>query len=440
MSLLVVGMSHRTAPVALLERAGIGPDDVPKALADLVRSPHVAEALVLSTCNRIELYAEVDRFHGGVHDLTVVLARGAGAEAAGLGPNLYARYEDAAVEHLFSVAAGLDSMVVGESQILGQVRAAYQVASEEDAVGRVMHELCQRALRVGKLVRSETGIDQVGASLVTAGLDAASAVLGPISGRSALVVGAGSMGALAAATLRRAGVADLTVANRTVERARTVAGGGRAIGLDGLEEHLREVDLVVTSTGAAGTVLPFDLVERAIGAARPARPLVLLDLAVPRDVDPEVATLPGVTHIDLDVLGAQLAGTATDSDVTSARGIVAAQVAEYLAERRSWHVTPTVAALRARAAEVVESELRRLDGRLTDLEPSERAEIARTVRRVVDKLLHAPTVRVKELAARPDGYSYARALRELFELDPAATRAVAVPSSILPAEPGKDDT
>src|SRR3954465_6816069 len=214
MSLLAVGVSHRTAPVALLERFAMAADDRVKALHELVASDHVSEALVLATCNRVEVFAEVERFHGGVTDVSRVLARQAGSTVEELSPYVTVHYEDQAVSHLFSVAAGLDSMVIGETQVLGQLRAAYALAREEGTVGRALHPVAQRALRVGKRVHSETGIDRAGASLVSAALDRTEAPLGPVSGRVALVGGAGSVGARAAPPLARRG-AVVTVSSRT---------------------------------------------------------------------------------------------------------------------------------------------------------------------------------------------------------------------------------
>src|SRR5262249_24972170 len=198
--------------------------DLPKALHELLASSHIGEAVVVSTCNRVEVYADVERFHGGLSDASAMLARHAGVELPDLAEHLYVHYEDAAVEHLFTVAAGLAAMVLGESQILGQLRAGYQLATVEDAVARALHEVFQRAMRVGKRVRTDTGIDRAGASLMSIGLVEAERTLGPLAGRSALVVGAGSMGALAAATLRRAGVQRLAVANRTLGNAERLAG------------------------------------------------------------------------------------------------------------------------------------------------------------------------------------------------------------------------
>lgn len=443
MSLLVVGLSHRTAPVSLLERASVGPAELPGVLHDLLRGDHVAEVFVLSTCNRVEVYAEVDRFHAGLQDTSSVLAGRCGLDVPSLGEHLYVHYEDAAVLHLFSVAAGLDSMVVGESQILGQLRSAYAAAAELDAVNRDLHELCQHALRAGKRVHSETGIDRAGASVVSVALHEAERVLGPLTGRRALVVGAGSMGGLSAATLLRAGVAELAVANRTPERAERLAGqlgsaGAelplvRATTLAELGDELVRADVVVGCTGAVGTVVPVELVEAAL-ARRAGRPLVLLDLALPRDIDGAAAALPGVHYLDLAALQEPAARIGAHTDVQRVRRIVTDEVAGRLGARRATAVTPTVAALRARAAEVVEAELTRLDARLPGLDGAARAEVARSVHRVVQTLLHAPTVRVKQLAERPGGDAYADALRELFDLDPAATAAVVAVS--LPTEGG----
>ncbi|MCA0145986.1 glutamyl-tRNA reductase [Blastococcus sp. LR1] len=425
MSLLAVGVSHQTAPVALLEQFAIGPDERVKFLHELVGSDHVSEALVLATCNRIEVFAEVDRFHGGVTDVGRVLARQAGASVEELSPYVTVHYEDQAVEHLFTVAAGLDSMVVGETQVLGQLRAAYALARDEGTVGRELHPVAQRALRVGKRVHSETGIDKAGASLVSVALDRAEDRIGSLVGRPVLVVGAGSMGALAATTLARRG-ADVVVSSRTEASAARLAEtiGGRAAPLDRMAEELAAADVLLTCTGATGLVVGTDLVATAMssrsGIGREDRPLVVVDLALPRDVDPAVAALPGVHVVDLALLqgerGVDGDGPVALDDINSARAMIEAETALLRAERRAAEVAPTVSALRSQAAEVVDAELLRLAGRLPDLDARARSEITRTVRRVVDKLLHEPTVRVKELAATPGGTDYAGALRALFGL------------------------
>jgi glutamyl-tRNA reductase len=306
--------------------------------------------------------------------------------------------------------------------VLGQLRAAYALARDEGTVGRALHPVAQRALRVGKRVHSETGIDRAGASVVSVALDRAEGHIGSLAGRSVLVVGAGSMGALAATTLARRG-ANVVVSSRTEASAARLAEsvGGRMAELARVPEELVAADVLLTCTGATGLVISTDVVAKAL-AARDGRPLVVVDLALPRDVDPEVAALPGVHVVDLALLqGERAAGGAgpeavVADDVTAARAMIEAETALLRAERQAAEVAPTVSALRTQAAEVVDAELLRLAARLPDLDARARAEVARTVHRVVDKLLHEPTVRVKELAADPGGTDYAGALRALFGL------------------------
>ncbi len=429
MSVLVVGVSHRSAPVTLLEQVTVGIGDTTGVLTELTTGA-VAEAVVLATCNRAEVYADTSGFHAGVDAVSDLLSRRSGVPLEELSKHLYVHWEGQAVLHLFEVACGLDSMVVGESQILGQLRRSYAAAGA--GVGRVLHELFQRALHVGKRAHSETGLDEAGQSLVSVGLEHAVAAVGPLPGRHVLLVGAGSMGALAGATLRRAGVGEVVVANRTAANAARLATSldGRGVGLDGLEDALQHADVVVSSTGATGTVISFEVVEAAV-ARRGGRPLAFLDLALPRDVDPVVRALPGVTLVDLASLQEVLASTRAGAGVEAARVIVTEEVGEFLASQQASRVAPTVVALRSRAEEVVAAELTRLSGRLPRLGDRERAEVEQAVRRVVQTLLHTPTVRVKELTDAPEGLSYADALRELFGLDRNAPAAVtATPVSL----------
>ncbi|MFJ8010478.1 glutamyl-tRNA reductase [Streptomyces fagopyri] len=570
MSLLVVGLSHRSAPVSVLERATLAADTQFKLLQDTVAAEPAAEAAVLATCNRIELYADVDKFHAGVAELSTLLAQHSGVGLEELTPHLYVHYEDRAVHHLFSVACGLDSMVVGEGQILGQIKDALATAQELHTAGRLLNDLFQQALRVGKRAHSETGIDRAGQSLVTFGLEQLSAGA-PVDvwakGKRALVIGAGSMSSLAAATLARAGVAEIVIANRTPDRAQRLAqilneneGGAsdvaaRAVPMDAVPVELTRADVAVSCTGATGLVLTAESVTAAVagrtgqavqgvGSARTApdaafartasdpalddeplaptsvgsedgcpldvstvqgtagfsvlgeaavagmaaaeleqhaawvdkgdaaarapraaglldpeadteaiaalaaavavvgrvperrRPepvaeaprrapvLALLDLAMPRDIDAAVHRLLGVRLVDIESLAEASADAPMAADVDQVRRIVADEVAAFSAAQRAAHITPTVVALRTMAADLVANEIARLDGRLPDLDDKQRGEITQTVRRVVDKLLHAPTVRVKQLAAEPGGAGYADALRTLFDLDPETVASV----------------
>ncbi|MGB6163902.1 MAG: glutamyl-tRNA reductase [Pseudonocardiaceae bacterium] len=443
MSLVVVGLSHRSAPVAVLEHVAASAADAGKVLGELLEREHVAEALLLSTCNRVEVYALVSTFHGGLADITDVLARQSAMALDELSNHLYVHYAAAGVEHLFSVASGLDSMVVGEPQILGQLRIAYAGAERAGAIGRTLHEVVQQALRVGKRVHTETGIDAEGASVVSEALAAtATALAGAgagagLAGLRALVLGAGSLAGLAAAQLRRAGVAEILVANRTQASAARLAElceaegtPAQALSLDGVAAVLTAVDVVICCIGANDAVLSADQIAdaRSVNAdvwGRRRVPLVVCDLGLPRNVEPGVGELPGVILLDLTTVARRLEQRDTSSDaVSAAHRVVSQEVRAYLVAQRTVEVTPTVAALRRRAAEVVDAELLRLDGRLPELDAAVRDELARTVHRVVDKLLHAPTVRVKQLAEAGGGEAYAEALRELFELDPQAATAI----------------
>jgi glutamyl-tRNA reductase len=428
----VVGLSHNSAPVATLERAAINGDTLTKLLRDLVQAEPVAEAFVISTCNRVEVYADVDRFHAGVTAICELLARHCGVPSPELTPHLYVHYEERAVSHLLAVAAGLDSMVVGEDQILGQVRSAVKLAAEHGTAGRVLGELGRLALRAGKRARAETAIGRAGLSLLSAAVELAAGTSGAnaLAGRHVLIVGAGSMSALAAATAARSGAVSITVANRTKEHAERLAAsvgtaGTTATGLDGLAVALAAADIVISCTGATGQVITHDLAGLALAGRTAAAPLVIMDLAMPRDVEPGVADLPGVVLIGMDQLR-EHASTIGGDDVAAVRAILEAELAGYQSAMDAARVAPTVVALRAKAAKVVDAELARLAGRLSadDLSGHALDEIAQTVRRVVDKLLHAPTVRVKELAGSPGGEEYATALRVLFDLDPRAVEAV----------------
>jgi glutamyl-tRNA reductase len=437
MSLLVVGLSHRSASLSLLERTSLSAEAAGALVDDVVAASAVDEAMLLSTCNRVELYASVEKFHAGVAALSELLARHTGVSIDELAPHIFVHYEERAAQHLFAVTSSLDSMLVGEHQILGQVRSAFRLAQQRGDAGPELHQAVEHALHAAKRAHAETGIDGAGTTLVDAGLRLAIPVLGALSGRRSVVVGAGSMASIAVAALRAADVADLVVVSRTLLTAQALAArvGGRAAPMSELEHELSGADVVITCTGADVVVLPADVVERAM-SGRPAGPMFVLDLALPRDVETAAADIAGVTVVDLDALK-PVVDTATGADdVREARRIVDDELAAYVAARRAAGVTPTVMALRDKAAQMVAAELERLERRLPSLDDSAREEIAATVRRVVDKLLHAPTVRVRELAETAGPESYPEALRRLFDLELAALDPPLGPPADLAVHPG----
>ncbi len=480
MSVLAVGMSHRSAPIALLERVALDGHTRLKVMSEMVNAPSVNEVLMVSTCNRTEIYADVDKFHPAVTAVTELLSWHTGVSLRELSQHCYVHYEQRAVQHLFSVTCGLDSMVVGEGQILGQIRNALKDAQHAGTLGRVLNDLGQRALRVGKRAHTETHLDHAGADMVSLGLTVAGQRLRPsteadgptasagcaltgaepgaaveaalpqpqaLTGMRVLVLGAGSMSALAANTVARQGASTVIVANRTFDRAARLAEclteayepiQSRAVPFEAAADTLTGVDLVISCTGAQDLVLTRDGIESAIAsgsdsgdapARSAARPLVFLDLALPRDIDEAAREISGVHLVDIEDLRQAAADGADDAEgrsgaLAGVRDIVEEEVAEYEATRRAELVAPTVVALRSKAKMVLDTELSRLQGRLPDLDDKTRGEVTYAMRRVVDKLLHQPTVRVKELATQPNGDSYEAVLRELFDLDPARPDAV----------------
>ncbi len=427
MTLLVVGASHRTADATLLDRLAMDSEGASTLAGAATEQPYVFEALVLNTCNRVEIYAEVEKFHPSVEDLTGLLVDAAGLPAAGVLPAVYVHYDEAAAEHLFTVATGLDSLVVGETQILGQVRDTLNRGQRDNTVGPALNSLFQQGLRVGKRAHAETGIDSAGQSMVSVALTLAEEHLETMAGARVCVVGAGSMAALACGLVRRQGAGDITVASRTPERARRLAETvqGMATALDDLPRQLACADVVISCTGATAAVVSAQQVRAAMRDRQ--RQLVVIDLALPHDVEPAVADIPGVTLIGLAALADASQDRVTRADITAVEAIIAGELDGFSATRSAARVAPTVVALRSLATGVVADELGRLWARLDNLTPEQRGEITSTVRRVADKLLHEPTVRIKQLAGQAPSASYADALAELFALDPS-TRQSATPA------------
>jgi len=421
MPVFVVGLNHRSAPLELLERLAIGPELRPKALALLLDREHVKEGVILSTCNRVEVYTATDRFHDGGDAVRRFLTEVHGVRAGELGDHLYAQYEDRAVGHLFAVAAGIDSMVVGEAQILGQVREAFQAAQAERTVGPVLSALFARAIRVGRRARHDTAIGGGLASTVSVSLQMAEQRLGTLAGCRVLVVGAGRVAKLAGRTLRQAGAAELVVANRTASHGAALAQelGGRSVPLEALDQELATADLLVASTAAVSPTVTLEAVRRGLDRRSQRRPLVVLDLGVPRDVEPEVRHLPGVVLADLEALRAAL--EAEDGgprrEVERVRALIAEETAGFMNGQREAKLAPTIRALRSRAERVRQRELAKAATRLAGLDPAQRAALEAVTRGLVNKLLHDPIVRGKALAAGANGELYASVLRRLYALD-----------------------
>lgn len=420
MSVLVVGLSHRSADLALLERLAVPTDETGKVLRSILELEHVLEAVVLSTCNRVEVYANVTRFHPGLQEVRTWLAERGDIHPQDLDTLQYSFHDDRAAAHLFSVAAGIDSMVVGEQQIAVQVKQAMEAARAEGAARGVLQRLFRQAVRVGRRVRRETDIGHGASSMVDVGLDAARHHLGEdLSGRTVLLVGAGKMGGLTADRLVESGVERALVWNRSADKATRLSSrvGGEIVDDGGLAPAIAEADLVVCTTGAAMPVLDVELVRAAVAQRTRTGPLVLLDLAMPRNVDPACEELPGVTLLDIADIREEAHRTVTGEVVAAAEGIVDEEAARFLAWTLAARIEPTIRSLRARAEEVRVGELDRLSGKLAGLDDRQREAVEALTRGIINTLLHDPTVRLKELADASGAEHHAQALRELFDLD-----------------------
>ncbi len=419
MSVVVVGLSHRTVALDLLERMTVAPDRLPKALGDLVAREFVNEAVILSTCHRVEIYAVAERFHGAVQDIRHFLSELAFVAPEDFSDDLYTYYDDAAAAHLFVVAAGLDSVMLGESQILGQVRDAWDRARAEGAAGSRLSALFRHALEVGKRARTESAISRGVTSMPQAAVAMATDRLGSLAGKRIVVVGAGEMSEGMASAVEPAATADVVVANRTRERAEALAErvGGRAVPLDRLPDALRQADVLLTSTGSPTVVVDEGALAEVVDA-RGGRPLLIVDLGMPRDVDPAVGRLPGVTLLDLADLRAFVDAGVDErrNEVVRVRGIVADEVARYVSHTAARTVAPTITALRQQAEQVRTAELDRYRSRLEGLDDRQRQAVDALTHSLLAKLLHEPTVRLKDAAGSAQGQRLADSLRELFGL------------------------
>ncbi|MDP1819836.1 MAG: glutamyl-tRNA reductase [Acidimicrobiales bacterium] len=420
MSVVVIGLNHRSTPLDLLERMTIGDAGLPKALHDLVSREDVSEAVVLSTCNRTEVYAVAERFHGACQNIRDFLAEVAFLAPEDFSEHLYVHYDAPAVAHLFSLAAGLDSAVLGESEILGQVRRAWDTAREEGTAGPALNLLFRHALEAGKRARTDTGIARNITSVSQAAVAMAAERLGGLAGRRVLVLGAGEMGEAMALGLVKAGAAELAVANRTWERAVELADrvDGRAVRLLDVPEALLGVDVLLSSTGAAAPLLQLEDIAD-VATRRAGRPLLIVDIAVPRDVDPAAASLDGVTLLNMDDLRAFAdAGTAARRrEVGAVQELLDEELERYLGATSAREVAPMIVALRERAEEVRRGELERFRSRLEALDEAQLDAVEGLTRGIIGKLLHEPSIALKIAAGSPRGDRLVASLRELFALE-----------------------
>jgi glutamyl-tRNA reductase len=438
--LFVVGISWRTAPVAIRERLAVPDEDVSALLAALVRAPGVREAMLISTCNRVEIYGASPSGEGerAVEAVRRLLPESRGVAPASVDAVLFGHTRGAAVRHVFRVAAALDSLVVGEAQILGQLKQSFTTAAEAGVSGTVLGRCLERAFGVAKRVRSETGIAKGAANVSSVAVELAKKVFEELRGKHVLVVGAGKMSALAARHLRQAGVADLVVTNRSPERAARLAEelDATAQPWDRLEDLLTAADVVVSSTGAREPVLTVPLFKR-VAKRRRWRPIVIVDIAVPRDADPAIADQDGVYVFDIDdlerVVAANLAERQKAAD--AAERIVAAEVTQFEAWLAAQKVVPTIRALRDHFARIADPEIEKLLGQLAkkELSAEERAGLVRrSVQLIVARLLHQPQMALKS----DDAHELAAAAQRLFALELVGELSAAG-SGVVPA--ARDD-
>ncbi len=425
MHLVVVGISHRTAPLELRERLALPCDDAVRLGRELLDSETVTEAVVLTTCNRTEVYLFAADARAAEGLALGRLARHAGVEPAALRAAAHCACDDAAIAHLFRVAASLESMVVGEAQILAQLKEAYQAARDEGCTNVVFNRLFRQAVEVGKRVRTETAIGERPVSVSSVAVDLARQELGTLDDRVVLVLGAGETSELTVKHLRAQGAGAVVVANRTLASAAALADrcDGRAVCLDELDAELLGADIVISSTAAPGFLVDRDRLAR-IMRRRPSRPMFLIDIAVPRNLDPGIGRLADCCLYDIDDLQGVVAANRheREREIAQAERIVNEEVARMTGWLAGREVVPTIARLRGTVDGIREAELARLGGRLAALSPEQRNEVEQLTTAIVNKILHVPTVRMKELAAEPDAYVYVDALRRLFDLDGAAPK------------------
>jgi glutamyl-tRNA reductase len=420
-ALLVIGASHKTAPLALREKLALPEGRAARVLAELTAADSIHEAVAISTCNRTELYLLATDAVEAENVALAVLSRQAEIRPTELLGAIYSLRGTEAVRHLFSVAAGLDSMIVGEAEVQGQVKRSYELALVEGATGPISNRLFRDALAAGKRARTETDVSRSQVSVSSVAVKLAADMLGDLSSRRVLIVGAGENGELTARALRERGVHTVFVANRRRDRAIGLAQrfGGTAVRFDDLPAELEQADIVVSSTASPHQIVGREELEL-VAQARDGRPLVLIDIAVPRDIDPRVRDLPGIALYDMDDLQREVARNLSgrEAEATRAQTLVDDEVERFDAWLSSLDVVPTISALHERGEQIVQQVLRENESRWESLSAGDRERVAVLARAVVSRLLHEPTLRLKG-SGEQESYLHVHALRELFALDPS---------------------
>lgn len=418
MSFVVIGLNHRTSPVEVLEKVMVSDDAIGKVLHGLSMRDDIREAVVLSTCNRTEVYAVVERFHAAFADIRDFFAATSGLPSSDITPLLYSQHDESAISHLFEVVSGLDSAVLGEHEIVGQVRTAWEKAMSEGVAKTTLNSLFRHALEAGKRARTDTEIGRSTASVSHAAVEMAHDIVGSLTDKRVVVIGAGDMGEGVATALSRAG-ASVTVINRSSERAETLAEklGAQLAPFAELESQIGATDVIVACTGAGHTIIDQAMVSRSRGDSE--RPLLIVDIALPRDVEHSVGELPGVTLRDLDDLG-QWAARGIEKragEVERVREILSEEIERFVIEQAQRQAAPLVAQLRNAAEQIRAAEMERFSARLAGLSEEQREVVESITRGIVAKLLHEPSVRLREAAGTPQGERLAAAVRDLFTLD-----------------------
>jgi glutamyl-tRNA reductase len=419
MSIVVLGINYHTSPVTLLEKVMIPVPAMSEALRELSSHSDIREVIVLSTCNRTEVYAVAERYHAAHTDILEFLCETSGLSADEITPHLYSQFDDDAVVHLFEVAAGIDSAVLGETEIVGQVREAWDFAMKQGTSRSTLNLLFRYALESGKRARTETGISRSTASFAHAAVEMAEEILGTLSGKRVLVVGAGEMGEGVAGALSRAGTESITVLNRTVSRAEALADkiGARVSDFESLENELSTADVVLACTGAGGVIIDHELLARVRQGV--STPILVVDIALPRDVAASVAELPGVTLRDLDNLSdwAQRGIDKRSSEVGQVREIIGEEVRRFLLDQTQRQAAPLVAQLREVVESIRTAEMDRFETALSAMTPEQRELVESISHGIINKMLHVPSVRLREAAGTPQGERLSAAVRDLFSLD-----------------------